>query len=54
MLEEATIAIAATPRAALFLAGKVFLKYRKAGGLRTGALQDFSLGLMLRSAVTHY
>lgn len=32
------------PRAALFLAGKVFLQYRKAGGTRTGVLPDFYIG----------
>jgi len=29
------------PREALFLAGKVFLEYRKAGGSRTSPLPDF-------------
>jgi predicted nucleic acid-binding protein len=33
-----------TPRAALFLAGKAYLKYRRAGGLRTGVLPDFFIG----------
>lgn len=32
------------PRAALFLAGKVFTKYRKSGGSRTGVLPDFFIG----------
>jgi predicted nucleic acid-binding protein len=32
------------PRAALFLAGKVFASYRKAGGTRTGVLPDFFIG----------
>ena len=43
-LEEAGIAIAAIPQAALFLAGKVLLQYRKAGGARTGVLPDFFIG----------
>ncbi|MGK9285458.1 type II toxin-antitoxin system VapC family toxin [Sinorhizobium meliloti] len=43
-LSEAGIDIAAMPRPALFLAGKVFLKYRKAGGQRTGVLPDFFIG----------
>ena len=30
------------PRPALFLAGKVFLRYRSTGGTRTGVLPDFS------------
>ncbi|KUM24138.1 DNA-binding protein [Mesorhizobium loti] len=32
------------PRAALFLAGKVFALYRRAGGSRTGVLPDFFIG----------
>ena len=44
MLDEARIAIAPTPRAALFLAGKAFRRYRAAGGVRTGVLPDFFIG----------
>jgi len=33
-----------TPRAALFLAGKVFQAYRAAGGSRPGVLPDFFIG----------
>jgi predicted nucleic acid-binding protein len=29
---------------ALFLAGKAFMQYRGAGGIRTGALADFFIG----------
>ncbi|WMT89518.1 type II toxin-antitoxin system VapC family toxin [Pelagibacterium sp. H642] len=32
------------PRAALFLAGKVFVQYRRAGGTRSGVLPDFFIG----------
>jgi predicted nucleic acid-binding protein len=32
------------PRPALFLAGKVFTRYRKSGGTRTGVLPDFFIG----------
>ena len=32
------------PRAALFLAGKVFQRYRAHGGTRTGVLPDFFIG----------
>ena len=32
------------PRPALFLAGKVFERYRLAGGLRYGVLPDFFIG----------
>lgn len=32
------------PKEALFLAAKAFLKYRRAGGVRTGVLPDFFIG----------
>lgn len=32
------------PRAALFLAGKVFQRYRARGGVRAGVLPDFFIG----------
>lgn len=32
------------PRPALFLAGKAFARYRKAGGSKTGVLPDFLIG----------
>ena len=44
MLAEAMIEIAPISRAALFLAGKVFQRYRAAGGTRTGVLPDFFIG----------
>jgi predicted nucleic acid-binding protein len=43
-VQRAGLEIAALPRAALFLAGKVFAQYRKSGGLRTGVLPDFFVG----------
>ncbi|WP_426232474.1 type II toxin-antitoxin system VapC family toxin [Pararhizobium sp. DWP3-4] len=43
-LSEAGIELAAMPRPALFLAGKVFQKYRKTGGSRAGVLPDFFIG----------
>jgi len=43
-LDEAGLQVAPMPRAALFLAGKVFIKYRKSGGSRTGVLPDFFIG----------
>jgi predicted nucleic acid-binding protein len=43
-VQKAGLEIAALPRAALFLAGKVFGQYRKSGGLRTGVLPDFFVG----------
>jgi predicted nucleic acid-binding protein len=44
MLDEAGIEMAPMPRAALFLAGKVFQRYRSAKGPRTGVLPDFFVG----------
>ncbi len=44
MLDQAMIQVAATPRSALFLAGKAFQRYRVAGGTRTGVLPDFFIG----------
>ena len=44
MLDDAAIEVARTPRDALFLAGKVFVQYRKSGGARTGILPDFFIG----------
>ena len=44
VIERARIAVAPIPRAALFLAGKAFQRYRLAGGAKTGVLADFFLG----------
>lgn len=44
LLKEAGIDVVPMPRAALFLAGKVFVRYRRAGGARTGVLPDFFIG----------
>lgn len=43
-LNEVAISVAAMPRSALFLAGKVFQRYRAAGGTRTGVLPGFFIG----------
>jgi hypothetical protein len=43
-LEKAGLEIAPVPRTALFLAGKAFTRYRKAGGSRRGVLPDFFIG----------
>jgi hypothetical protein len=43
-LKKAGVAVAPIPHAALFLAGKAFVRYRSAGGLRTGVLPDFFIG----------
>jgi len=44
MLDDSGFEIAPPPRAALFLAGKVFAQYRRSGGTRTGVLPDFFIG----------
>jgi predicted nucleic acid-binding protein len=44
VLSDAGLEIAEMPRAALFLAGKVFQRYRAQGGTRTGVLPDFFIG----------
>lgn len=43
-LSQADVEMAPIPRAALFLAGKAFMQYRKAGGIRTSVLPDFLIG----------
>lgn len=43
-VSDAGIALLPMPRAALFLAGKVFAQYRRAGGMRSGVLPDFFIG----------
>ena len=44
LLSAAQIEVTAMPREALFLAGKVFQRYRAGGGTRTGVLPDFFIG----------
>lgn len=44
VLDEAGVVLEPMPRPALFLAGKVFQRYRAAGGARTGVLPDFFIG----------
>lgn len=43
-LDAAGLEMTSMPREALFLAGKVFTNYRRAGGSRTGVLPDFFIG----------
>ena len=43
-VHETGAEIATLPRAALFLAGRVFTEYRRSGGSRTGVLPDFFIG----------
>ena len=44
VVAEANLAVEAIPREALFLAGKVFLRYRRARGAKPGVLPDFFIG----------
>lgn len=44
VLADASISVTDIPRAALFLAGKAFQRYRAAGGSRSGVLPDFFIG----------
>ena len=44
VLVSAGITVAPISRAALFLAGKAYARYRSAGGIRTGVLADFFIG----------
>jgi hypothetical protein len=43
-LDQAGLEMVPVPRASLFLAGKVFTRYRKSGGSRTGVLPEFFIG----------
>jgi hypothetical protein len=44
ILYDLRVDLITMPRAALFLAGKAYLRYRAAGGMRTGMLADFFIG----------
>jgi hypothetical protein len=44
MIERAGFRLDPIPREALFLAGRVFLQYRKRRGSKTGVLPDFFIG----------
>jgi hypothetical protein len=43
-LAVADVTVLPIPRMALFLAGKAFTQYRRAGGIRAGVLPDFFIG----------
>lgn len=43
-LDGMQIAVAEVPRAALFLAGRAFVKYRRHGGKQSNVLPDFFIG----------
>lgn len=44
MLQHAELRLLPIPREALFLAGRVFLKYRQRKGAKSGVLPDFFVG----------
>ena len=44
VLDAAGLEMAPMPKAALFLAGKVFTQYRRSEGRKTGVLPDFFIG----------
>ena len=44
VIAEASLTLAPIPREALFLAGKVFLDYRRRQGTKQGVLPDFYIG----------
>jgi hypothetical protein len=44
VLRDLGVDLVPIPRSALFLAGKAYLRYRAAGGARTGVLSDFFVG----------
>jgi hypothetical protein len=44
VVDDAELRVADIPREALFLAGKVFVRYRRRGAVRTGVLPDFFIG----------
>ncbi len=44
VIKEASLAIEEIPREALFLAGKVFLRYRRSRGAKRSVLPDFYIG----------
>jgi len=44
LVMRAGLVLLAMPRAALFLAGKAYQRYRAQGGTRTGVLPDFFIG----------
>ena len=43
-VDELQVRLERTPKSALFLAGEIFRRYRRAGGVRTGVLADFFIG----------
>ena len=52
VISEASLTVESIPREALFLAGKVFLNYRRRQGSKRGVLPDFYIGA--HAAVSGY
>lgn len=52
VVTDAKLAVEPIPREALFLAGKVFLDYRRRKGIKQGVLPDFYIGA--HAAVSKY
>jgi predicted nucleic acid-binding protein len=44
IVDDLEVTMVRIPKPALFSAGKAYLKYRRAGGIRTGVLPDFFIG----------
>jgi predicted nucleic acid-binding protein len=44
IVDDLEVTMVRIPKPALFMAGKAYLTYRRAGGIRTGVLPDFFIG----------
>jgi predicted nucleic acid-binding protein len=44
IIDDLDVTMLRIPKPALFVAGKAYLNYRQAGGIRTGVLPDFFIG----------
>ena len=51
-LDDLRLTMIEMPRAALFLAGKAFVRYRRQGGIKSNVLGDFFIGA--HAAVSQY
>ncbi len=52
ILDDLSLTMIEIPRAALFLAGKAFIRYRRQGGAKSNVLGDFFIGA--HAAVSQY
>ncbi len=48
VVDQMRLTVADVPRPALFLAGQAFLRYRRAGGVKSNVLSDFFIGAQQR------